>query len=111
MTDMTLTRVCVPRLAPSFRLPFGFGYVVIERGAGFATALAALARRPARMVRNRSALAALAEMSDRELSDIGLARGDVWDAADLRAFGHPMTVLDIRARERAEQALRGRGCA
>jgi hypothetical protein len=49
-------------------------------------------------------------MDERLLSDIGLSRGDVREASDIGAFGHPMTVLDVRAADRAARAMERGAC-
>lgn len=89
----------------SFRLPFGIGYFVFERMPRPVEMVARMTARLSRILSNRSAVAQLSAMDDRMLSDIGLTRGDVAAAADLGAFGHPMTVLDIRAAERSVCAV------
>jgi uncharacterized protein YjiS (DUF1127 family) len=60
---------------------------------------------PARVVEARRTLAQLAQMSDRELSDIGLLRSDLADASALPRDEDPGERL---ARARAARAWYGR---
>lgn len=103
MSDMTCAYP--PRIKEAtFRLPFGLGYVVVDRESGLGGVLARLATRPAAVLRNRRTVTLLSAMTARQLADIGLTRGDVIDAADIGAFGHPLDVLQLRAKERAARA-------
>lgn len=101
-----VTCASAPRLMGSqIRLPFGIGYVVFSAGLSGADMARAARARLSRFLENRRAIALLSQMDERLLSDIGLSRGDVRDAADIGAFGHPMTVLDVRAADRAARAM------
>ncbi len=72
--------------------------------------LVALVRRalrwPARVMQARRTLAQLGQMSDRELSDIGLLRADLADCTALALDDDPSERL---ARARATRAWYGRG--
>lgn len=113
MTDatMTMTAIATNRFRASrpatacFRLPFGSGYVVLDKSRGLPGAVVALADRTARILRNRRTVALLSAMDARELADIGLTRADVVDAAEIGRFGHPLSVLDVRAADRAARDL------
>jgi uncharacterized protein YjiS (DUF1127 family) len=63
---------------------------------------------PVRVAENRSVLAALCDLDDRGLADIGLTRQDLRDATALPAGADASVVLAERAREREENALRTR---
>ncbi len=68
--------------------------------AQFGRAISAILSAPARFIRHRQLLATMAEMSDVELKDIGLARPDVSDATALPLGSDVGLFLASRARER-----------
>jgi uncharacterized protein YjiS (DUF1127 family) len=57
-------------------------------------------RLPARIVAIRRDMALLGAMSDRELSDIGLIRQDLWDAGTLPLGTHPGHLFTKRVASR-----------
>jgi uncharacterized protein YjiS (DUF1127 family) len=63
---------------------------------------------PVRVVENRRVLAALCELDDRGLADIGLTRQDLRDATALPVGVDASVALAERARERENNALRAR---
>lgn len=78
-------------------------------GARLSSALALLARAllwPARVFSARAELARLAEMSDRDLRDIGLMRQDLRNATALPLDADPTRYLAQVVRERRREALR-----
>lgn len=103
MTDFCASTVLTPRDA--MRLPFGVGYVVLHRGAGFFAVLLHAARWPARVLAARRTAALLAAMDGRQLADIGLTRADVIEAADETLRANVGAFLTLRAYERATRAL------
>lgn len=103
MTDFCASNVLTPRHA--VRLPFGVGYLVLHRGAGFFAALVRAARWPAEVVAARRTAALLAAMDGRQLADIGLTRADVIEAADGTLRANVGAFLTMRAHERATRAL------
>ena len=101
-----MTCAAAPRFdGAAYRLPFGIGFVVLERGPRLRATLTRLAMRPVIALRNRRTVAALSAMDARQLGDIGLTRADVIAAADAGAFGRPLDTLRLRAEERAARAL------
>ena len=81
-------------VSPTFRPHFGLS-AKIWRALGW----------PARVVEARRTLAQLAQMSDRELSDLGLLRADLADCTALALDDDPGERL---ARARAVRAWYGR---
>jgi uncharacterized protein YjiS (DUF1127 family) len=63
---------------------------------------------PIRVYRARQTLHQLASMDARELRDIGLTPYDVQSAQALPMDADPTSVLAIRARERARNAIESR---
>ena len=90
MSDMTCA--AAPRFdGAAYRLPFGIGFVILERGPRLRAALTRLAMRPVIALRNRRTVAALSAMDARQLGDIGLtsladAHGQ-WQLSDARQLG------------------------
>jgi uncharacterized protein YjiS (DUF1127 family) len=76
-----------------------------RRHSDFSTMIRRALSWPARVVEARRTLAQLAQMSDRELSDIGLLRSDLADCAALPRDEDPGERL---ARARAVRAWYGR---
>jgi uncharacterized protein YjiS (DUF1127 family) len=76
-----------------------------RRRSDFSTMIRRALSWPARVVEARRTLAQLAQMSDRELSDIGLLRSDLADASALPRDEDPGERL---ARARAVRAWYGR---
>lgn len=104
MSDVTCASA--PRLEGlRFRLPFGVGYVVLDRAPAFVDAARRLVRRPFTALSNRRVVAELSTMNAAQLADIGLTRADVIEAADVGAFGARMCGLERRAQERADREL------
>ena len=68
--------------------------------ASWAASLWRMAGWPLRVAKARDLLGALGGMSDRELADIGLSRGDVRDATAVPLDGEPSDLLSARAAER-----------
>ena len=68
--------------------------------------LAAILGAPARFVRHRHLLSTMAEMSDAELKDIGLARPDVSDATALPLGSDVGSFLAARAHDRDRYSSR-----
>ena len=63
---------------------------------------------PMQVAAHRRAIAQLADLDDRGLSDIGLTRQDLRDATATPLYADPTRQLVERARERADAALRAR---
>lgn len=72
----------------------------------FGRVISAILNAPARFIRHRQLLATMAQMSDAELKDIGLARPDVSDATALRLGSDVGLFLSTRAQGRARSSIR-----
>jgi uncharacterized protein YjiS (DUF1127 family) len=74
----------------------------------FVSSIVSLLLWPVRVAENRRIMAALGELDDRGLSDIGLSRQDLRDVTALPLGRDPTPLLAERAAEREAQALRAR---
>lgn len=82
-------------------------------GERLSSALAFLARTllwPARVLRARAELAKLAELTDRDLRDIGLMRQDLRNATALPLDADPTRYLAQVVCERRSESLRAAAC-
>jgi uncharacterized protein YjiS (DUF1127 family) len=89
----------------TIQLPLRSGYVLLRRPRlpqlrPILSALARVVAWPARVIAARRVVGALSGMSDRELSDIGLARQDLRDASALPLDADPSRLFADRARTR-----------
>lgn len=76
-----------------------------SRAALVVAGLVRLLGLPARIIATRRDMALLGRMDARELSDIGLSRQDLWDAAALPLGEAPGQLLTRRAAERRRASL------
>jgi uncharacterized protein YjiS (DUF1127 family) len=79
----------------------GFGHSVRSVFSEVPAALFRVVERIARFYRNRAALTALGALSDHELRDIGLTRGDLITASAAPSGSDPTSILaDLAAEKR-----------